>query len=797
MTPFILKLLNLELDDAETISGMSIHVRPAVPWSVIIVAAALLFLSAWWLYRSTPKDVSRGRRGFMTILRIAFFLILLGIIIRPVLSLTMEREARRTLVVLLDSSSSMGIADPREEPDDRVRAGIAKGEIAPDAGLGEAPPLAEPVSRRDIAAGILANEELALFDKIQEKADVAAYKFGEGIEGFSLEAPEIESDSPATALGDALREVLRRRGAEDLAAIFLITDGAHNEGPSPLAAAASLRDRGIPVFAYGTGVTGSRDIAVTGIKMPDVALAEDGVAVSVLVDGRGVREGETGRLVLKLAGATVAEKDFVFTGKGEQEITASFVPKEVGEYEIEATVEGAGGEVLDDNNSYSQNLRVIDSAIRVLIAEQSPRWEYQYLSSMLLRERRIDLQIYLADADPEISRVPDSPYIEEFPARREDLFKYDLVIFGDVDPKTISDSQRDMLAAFVSEGGGSLIMLSGRRFNPAAYKGTPLANLLPVDLKSTTLSTGASKNTRPVQPVLTEAGRNSAMLSLEDDEEANLTRWAGFPPIYWTADVENAKPAAEVLLTRETDATGNPAKIPVIALHRYGSGEVLFIGTDNFWRWRKKTGDEFHTVFWGQVVQRMAGRRLAVGDRKVDLKADKRTANPGERVTVFARLLGDDWQSRTDTTVRAVLEPRDGDGLAREVMLHAVPGTPGYYRAEFTASEEGNYRLRLPGSGGGDGGTTGGGVDITVRSDDKEFTETALNEPLLREIAETSGGAFLREEDLHKLPGMLSVEPRSITTTKEAEVWASPIYFILLLIPITIEWFLRKWSELK
>jgi len=287
------------------------------------------------------------------------------------------------------------------------------------------------------------------------------------------------------------------------------------------------------------------------------------------------------------------------------------------------------------------------------------------------------------------------------------------------------------------------------------------------------------------------------MLSLEDDEEANLTRWAGFPPIYWTADVENAKPAAEVLLARETDATGNPAKIPVIALHRYGSGEVLFIGTDNFWRWRKKTGDEFHTVFWGQVVQRMAGRRLAVGDRKVDLKADKRTANPGERVTVFARLLGDDWQSRTDTTVRAVLEPRDGDGLAREVMLHAVPGTPGYYRAEFTASEEGNYRLRLPGSGGGDGGTTGGGVDITVRSDDKEFTETALNEPLLREIAETSGGAFLREEDLHKLPGMLSVEPRSITTTKEAEVWASPIYFILLLIPITIEWFLRKWSELK
>ena len=257
MTPLILKLLNLEVDDADTISGVSFHVRPALPWSVIIVAAALFVLCAWWLYRTTPKDVSRVRRGLMAALRVAFFLILLGIIIRPVLSLTVEREARRSLVALLDTSSSMGIADPRESPDDRVRAGIAKGEIAPDAGLGAAPPMAEPVSRRDIAAGILANEKLALLDQIGEKADVAAYKFGEGVEGFSLETPEIGTDSPATALGDALREILRRRGAEDLAAIFLISDGAHNEGRSPLTGAKvrkkSLKHAAWLLIAFVTG----------------------------------------------------------------------------------------------------------------------------------------------------------------------------------------------------------------------------------------------------------------------------------------------------------------------------------------------------------------------------------------------------------------------------------------------------------------------------------------------------------------------------------------------------------------
>ena len=128
----------------------------------------------------------------------------------------------------------------------------------------------------------------------------------------------------------------------------------------------------------------------------------------------------------------------------------------------------------------------------------------------------------------------------------------------------------------------------------------------------------------------------------------------------------------------------------------------------------------------------------------------------------------------------------EAERILKEDLMEARP-TYGWL-GEETGGEDGED---------GEGGTTGGGVDITVRADDKEFAQTALNESLLREVAETSGGAFLREEDLHKLPAMLSVEPRTIATTKEAELWASPFYFILLLIPITIEWFLRKWSELK
>ena len=43
------------------------------------------------------------------------------------------------VMLLIDSSASMGIADPRERPEDRARAAIAAGTLAPDAGLASAP----------------------------------------------------------------------------------------------------------------------------------------------------------------------------------------------------------------------------------------------------------------------------------------------------------------------------------------------------------------------------------------------------------------------------------------------------------------------------------------------------------------------------------------------------------------------------------------------------------------------------------------------------------------------------------
>jgi hypothetical protein len=55
----------------------------------------------------------------------------------------------------------------------------------------------------------------------------------------------------------------------------------------------------------------------------------------------------------------------------------------------------------------------------------------------------------------------------------------------------------------------------------------------------------------------------------------------------------------------------------------------------------------------------------------------------------------------------------------------------------------------------------------------------------------------LREENLNDLPTIAKIEPAKIKISREATLWSSPLYLILLLLPITIEWFMRKFAELK
>ena len=783
MNSILLKLIGVPADEISSVTGISVQLSPVVSPILIAITALILGIFSWSFYKSTPEDVKKSRRRGMLIMRILFFILLLGILLKPIISLDLERDHKKTLAVLIDSSSSMGIADPRINIKDIAREAIANGTLDPSASCDSSPDTLpqSPSSRFKIAEQALNNDKINLLKRLGEKSEIVTYNFGGAINDSSSSS---EPKDTETSIGNALHEVLRRHSADDLGGILLISDGANNEGKAIVPVAEDLRERGIPVFAYAVGTDSPRDTAIKSIELPSVALAEDAVPVTIQFNQQGMA-GEKGKLIISMSGAKAIEKEFVFSDEENQEITVPIIPKKSGEYQISATIETSIGEILDNNNSFSRGLRVLDSSLKVLMIESSPRWEFKYVQAMLLRERRIDLDCFLAGADPIVARTENSPYLESFPDTREQLFNYDLIMFGDINPDQIPENTIENISSFVSNGGGSLIIMAGKRFTPSSYRNTELQNLIPVELAPTRLGGNSNNAQRPILLDITEAGLNEGFLNLEEDPDLAKQRWSKLPPIFWSVKTLGAKPAAKTYLTHPD------GDYPIVAIQKYGAGEVLWIGTENTWRWRKNTGDLYHTRFWGQIVQRMAGRRLATGSRRSELRSARAKAKEGENFTVFARLLDENFLPREDETIEATLvKSNSNTPESKKVTLRAVPGSPGYYRSEFSAEDQGRYRLTIIDD-------ESSGIDLNVRGADREFSKTAIDEKTLKEIADITNGSYLRDENLNDLPTIAKIEPAKIKISREATLWSSPLYLILLLLPITIEWFMRKFAELK
>lgn len=333
-----------------------------------------------------------------------------------------------------------------------------------------------------------------------------------------------------------------------------------------------------------------------------------------------------------------------------------------------------------------------------------------------------------------------------------------------------------------------MLFVAGRRNGIALLRGTPLEKMLPVELEESIGRERTSTNTdRPIRLELTAAGQRSTLMQLTDPPAENTALWAKLPPIYWAAKVSRAKPAAEVLLV-----DGDPGKawrndkMPIFALQQYGSGQVFYSGTDNTWRWRPGKGAEHYTTLWGQIVQRLALPHVLGETNRTRLSSDRQEYATGDRITLYARLYNADYSPLQQGQIEGTWT--NSSGRTGRVVLR--PEQPGVYRGEMVAGEPGGYQFSVESDK-----NTKLGFDVTEPK--LEMAEPAMNEALLRQMADVTGGQFYREETLHELPDQVKLKTERVRSSLDVEIWSSPLFFLLLMLLPAIEWVMRKMSQLK
>ena len=727
-------------------------------WAVPLLAA--LAVAVVWTYGRSTARFPRVLAG----MRVAALGLILLAVLDPTVRLALRTPTRRSVLVLLDDSASMALRDARRADADVRRARVLTDRLDP--------------SRSELVRAALASKTLDLLARLGKDADVRLFAFGRGAGVVPIDSADaLVAVGPQTPLGDAVGDLLARGRGQPTAAVVLATDGQSNAGSSPLAAATAAGTQSVPLLVYGVGVSDARDVVVSDVFAPDVAFVRDAVDATVRVRGVGL-SGQVGHLVLKMGDAVVDEQDVTFDG-AEQTVAMHATPTAPGTVGLTASIAPRPDEVTAANNAASARVRVVDGKLKVLLVDSAPRWEFKYLQAALLRDRRVSLHCLLQGSDPGVSADPASPYVAAFPATKEELFDhYDLVILGDVDPAAMSAEEQSTLAEFVDGFGGGLLVVPGKRYGLAGYAGTPLAKLLPVD----PATARASDGTKPIALARTPAGARSPTLKLAGDPRANEAIWAALPPVYWVTSAV-AKRGAETLLV-DPAADG----VAVMAVQPYGRGQVMVVGTDNTWRWRQGGNEAVYATFWGQVVQRLALPHLLGESRTAQVSTDRTTYAVGDRVTVTARVYTGGFAPLADAAVPGTLAVA---GRTTPLALSAVADEPGVYRGELVAAAAGEYTFALD----RDAKAT---AAFAVAAVSRELAVTGMNEPLLREMAAASGGAFFREEDLAKLPDALRPPSADAAASViEVPLWSTPAYFGLVVAVLTAEWVVRKAVQLR
>jgi hypothetical protein len=132
-------------------------------------------------------------------------------------------------------------------------------------------------------------------------------------------------------------------------------------------------------------------------------------------------------------------------------------------------------------------------------------------------------------------------------------------------------------------------------------------------------------------------------------------------------------------------------------------------------------------------------------------------------------------------------------GVVRSVTLQPVPGSPGLFSADLIADGVGKFTLGVasPANPGAKATAT-----YLVQSVALEQQQPELNERLMREIAAVGGGRYVAPDGLRAWADGLRSKSLAVRRVTEIEIWDAPVLLLLIVLPLALEWFVRKRSGL-
>lgn len=711
-------------------------------WVLLLLPAACL---AFWAYYGLLAPLSKPARGLLWGLRGLAFLVVLFALWQPVATVRSAASGKPTLAVLLDRSGSMDLpssAFPGESRD------------------------------REITEAVTRVEELS------DRFDLRWYGFRDGLE--AVEPANTSPPAGGTSLGGAIEAALVRGGADPVSGVVLVSDGVHTVGRDPLRVA---RSSPVPIFTVAIGPESPpTDLEIRKVQTNPRAFVGEPLPLDVVLSSSGL-EGREVKLEV-MAGEEILESKTLTIEGGhglEQAFELSVRPEKPGLtlYRIRATV---AGDSISQNNERQVAVQVSDRKTQVLCVADAVDWDYGFLRQTLVADTTLAYD-FVARLSQDGFRPLGGSKLRGLPTSMADLEDYAAVVMVSTVADAYPGQFLDLLGAFVRAGGG-LVIVGGPR-SPESWRArSAFAGVLPGEL-----SAGPTRD--PLGVEVSAAGLQHPLTQLRDNPGEAGRLFSALPPIWPGEGTIRPTSGARTLLSFSAQGA---AVQPAVIVGFSERGKVAWLHGRGWWRWRLTAAGSENTsgVFSEFTSGLMRWIAEPTARERFQVNPGKRVYAAGETVRFDASLWDAGYAPIEGAEISVQVRAQsDSTAAAPSAVKLSGTGDAGSYDGAAPALGPGAYEYDAVAAGaqGELGRTTG---RFWVESMGPEFARTWSDRDALRQISAESQGSGADLVGLGELLRRIPESVRKLESVHEVDLWNHWLLFVIFVLVLSTEWFLRR-----
>lgn len=594
---------------------------------------------------------------------------------------------------------------------------------------------------QDISESIPDSFALQILTQISKELtdfEVHEFSFSDKVnKGFSS-----DNSGLTTNYSNLFQDMNSRFANQNIAGLVLATDGLYNSGSNP------LYDNRInfPIYPIAQGDTlVKRDISIAKVLKNEIAFLGNTFPLEITLSAQQCK-GEHIQVEVWNKGKKIHTEDRIISTDDEyQKVKINLLAENVGLQHYTISVSQLHNEENSRNNSYTAYVEVIDSRYKILLLTEKTHPDIGAYKSAITKNKNYAVE-----------QVNVNDFNGSFEA-------YQLVVIFGI-------KENNPLLALLEKANVPLLVFDIQQNS---------------NLKLTSAFSFRSRGSlEEVKAIKSESFSKFTF----SPELLNLIQDA--PPLQTPFGKYTLQIGSEVVIAQQVGMQVTPK--PIILIDEANGRKLAFITAEGFWKWKlydyanARNNEAFDELF-SKLTQ-----YLVLQEDKSKFRIDyKKQFAENSNIYFEASLYNESYELINDKEISLVIQNEKGDEFDYEFSkslerYNLNVGVLDVGRYTFLAKVKGGKLIRK------------GSFD--VRAIQLEQLYTVANHKLLFQLANISGGKLFYPNQLDKIITAIKKSKNNFISVSSKEKLKGminiPLVLLILLVLISLEWFLRKYNGL-